>query len=166
MDKLHRPSKFRFIWVGGPVEGRFFNQLQYDIRKSNLQDAVTFVGPCERPEKYYSAMDVFLLPSREDPCPLVMLEAAGYGLPIVCFEGSGGAPEFAEDDTGVVVPYLDVEAMAGALFRLQGAPELAARLGESGRRRTIVRHDPEQQCQALFSAITRIVPMFSTMMRT
>ncbi len=50
----------------------------------------------------------------------------------------GELPETVIDGaTGIIVPAGDVEALAGALERLLGDPELAQRLGEAGRRRAL-----------------------------
>src|SRR5207302_5708906 len=64
------------------------------------------------------ASDVFLLPSREDPFPLVCLEAADCGLPVICFADAGGMPDFVGNERGATVPYLDVEHMAAELVSL------------------------------------------------
>jgi glycosyltransferase involved in cell wall biosynthesis len=85
--------------------------------------------------------DVFTLTSREDPYPAVVLEAAALGKPIVCFQQSGGAPEFVEGDCGFVVPYLDVEAMAGRIAELLDDDDLRTRLGEAARRKVGMQHD-------------------------
>ena len=61
------------------------------------------------------------------------------GLPVVCFT-SGGATEFVRDDAGVVVPYPDLDAAAGALSALRSAPEWRRRLGAVGRRRVVDEH--------------------------
>jgi glycosyltransferase involved in cell wall biosynthesis len=158
---LPQKKHLRLIWVGGPLSGKYFDQLQYDIVRSGLSDLVSFLGPSSSPQKYYAAMDAFLLPSREDPCPLVMLEAASFGLPIVCFKGSGGGPEFVGDDAGIAVPYLDINEMANALIKLQGSPELRHRLGEVGARRVNLRHDADTQCAALFAAMLQTEPKLS-----
>ena len=63
------------------------------------------------------AADLLALTSREDPCPLVNMEAMESGLPVVAFDGAGGAPEVL-GDAGVCVPYLDVAAMAAAVREL------------------------------------------------
>jgi glycosyltransferase involved in cell wall biosynthesis len=153
-----RGRHFRFVWVGGPVSGDFYSQLQHDIARTGLSELVSFAGPCASPTKYYAAMDAFLLPSREDPCPLVMLEAAAFELPIVCFDGSGGAPGFVAEDAGIAVPYLDTGEMAKALIELQGSPELRSRLGGVAKKRMRQRHDPDTQCAAIFDAMIRTQP--------
>lgn len=61
---------------------------------------------------YFEALEVLLLTSREDPFPLVCMEAALMERPIICFAQAGGMPEFVREDAGFVVPYADVQAMA------------------------------------------------------
>ena len=57
---------------------------------------------------YFSIFDVFALMFREDPFPLVCLEAALLEKPNLCFARAGGASELVESDSGFVVPYLDL----------------------------------------------------------
>lgn len=66
---------------------------------------------------YLNMADGFLLTSREDPFPLVMIEAAATGLPIVAFD-SGGVSEFVQDGMGEIVTTNTVEDMADAMRRI------------------------------------------------
>ena len=72
------------------------------------------------------------MPSREDPFPLVNLEAAFFEKPVLCFEDSGGTPELVENDAGFVVPYLDIEEMAIKAVELLQNPELRNKMGKAG----------------------------------
>jgi glycosyltransferase involved in cell wall biosynthesis len=148
----------RFVWIGGSPTAKSIQQLQFDVSKAGLSEKVHFVGPQSTPSKYYHALDIFLLPSREDPCPLVMLEAAAHGLPIVCFQNSGGAPEFVKDDAGIAVRYLDIQAMAQAIILLRDNPELRVKMGKSGSERAKREHDPSRQCAAIMQSIIRVAP--------
>ena len=120
-----------------------WNELQQDVKAAGLEGIVHFVGSSPKPLDYFAAFDVFALTSREDPYPLVCLEAASFGKPILCFAGGGGEPEFVEDDCGFVVPYLDIEAMADRVLELMDSPELRQRLGTSARAKVRARHDIE-----------------------
>ena len=86
----------------------------------------------------FTAADVHLLASREDPYPSVVLEAMSAGVPTVAFEGSGGAPSLLREmEGGIAVPMEDTAAMARHLVRLawQGPPGGRARLAAAARRR-------------------------------
>ena len=59
---------------------------------------------------------LFLLTSREDPLPTVVLEALSVGTPVIAFEGSGGVPELLRRHcAGQAVKLADIEAMARAV---------------------------------------------------
>ncbi len=48
-----------------------------------LHDRVVFAGATKDPYAYYKAADFFVLPTRHDPCSLVVLEALAMGLPVI-----------------------------------------------------------------------------------
>ena len=70
-----------------------------------------------------------MLVSREDPFPLVCLEAASLGKPVLCFADAGGMPEFVEDDAGYVLPYLDTKQMSAQIIELATDVERVKQLG-------------------------------------
>ena len=130
-----------FVWVGGSRDGGDLAALRHDIERTGLTETMHFVAHCDNPRLYFAISDVFALTSREDPFPLVVLEAATAGVPTVCFDASGGAREFVESDAGFVVPYLDAAAMADRISEILASPELRRSLGERARNKVAERHD-------------------------
>jgi len=51
-------------------------------RRHGVADRVIFAGPTVDPYAFYRAADFFVLPTRHDPCSLVVLEALAMGLPV------------------------------------------------------------------------------------
>jgi glycosyltransferase involved in cell wall biosynthesis len=138
--EAYKEAPVHFVWVGGRPES--VDQMRNRVKAESLEDFVHFVGPKSDVGVYYSASDLFLLSSREDPFPLVMMEAALRGKPVVCFSGSGGASEFVEEeDAGFVVPGFDVDQMARRVAELLSAEELRRRMGSAARRKVLARHD-------------------------
>ena len=84
----------QFIWVGQETESGEISKLVDLADSSGVGSEVKFVGEVSTPLPFMIASDVFLLPSREDPFPLVCLEAADCGVPIICFAEAGGMPGF------------------------------------------------------------------------
>lgn len=121
-----------FVWVGGPLDGDYI-QLRYDVEQMGIDRNVIFTGRVQNHLRYFSQFDVFVLPSREDPFPLVMLDAASMGVPIVCFDKAGGAPEIVEADAGIITPYMDVESMSDAIVTLIKDTDLRKKMGERAR---------------------------------
>jgi glycosyltransferase involved in cell wall biosynthesis len=133
LTRLPTPRPFYFVWVGGKSEGLERGALAHDLRCLDIEDRVRFVDATPVPARYFSTFDVFMLTSREDPFPLVSLEAALLELPILSFD-SGGARELIENgDIGRVVPYSDLDAMADALLELAADDRLRASLGQAAR---------------------------------
>ena len=120
---------FRVVWVGAYGPQLIKDQFNHEVATTGLTGVVELAGPQNDPLRWMRAADCFALSSREDPFPIVMLEGASLGLPVVGFQSSGGVEEFAANGAGLVVPYLDLEAFASALADLALQPGLAARLG-------------------------------------
>lgn len=136
MKRVAPNRKLYFLWVGGHTSW----ELEYDVNKLGL-DTIRFVTHVANTAEYYNAMDLFALVSRIDPYPLVCLEAASLGKPVICFDRAGGMPEFVEHDSGFVVPYLGIAEMADKIVTLYDDPVLCRQLGESAQQKVRVRHD-------------------------
>ena len=124
-------AKCHFVWVGGNSNSH--RDSLYDVAQLGLQDIFHFIPAVPNPEAYFRVFDLFSLTSREEPFSVAMLQAAACGLPIVCFAGAGGAVELVENDAGIVVPYLDVSAMAKACVDLLLNANLRGQLGDKAR---------------------------------
>jgi glycosyltransferase involved in cell wall biosynthesis len=106
-----------FLWKGENVSILDSLRLNYDIKKSGLVEKVNFIDATDNVYEFYHKLDVLLLTSREDPYPLVMLEAASVGVPCICFAESGGAVDFVTlSRGGSVIEYLDIDGMANQIL--------------------------------------------------
>jgi glycosyltransferase involved in cell wall biosynthesis len=95
------------------------------------------VGPLPAPDvpDFYSALDLFAMPSRTDSFGIVFLEAWANGLPVVAAAAGGVIEVVQHDQNGLLVPFGDVPRLADAIGRLVSDPAEAARLGCAGRKR-------------------------------
>ena len=143
----------RFLWVGGHPSTRDWLEFIYDLAALRLGDICSVVPVTANVSAYYCAMDAFALTSREEPLGLVALDAAEYGLPVVCFQGGGGAEEFVADDAGIRIPYLDVGAFSKTLVRLCDDPGLRSRMGKVGRMRVSESYRVGVQAPKLLASI-------------
>ena len=64
---------------------------------------VRFAGPTDDVYGFYAAADLFLLPTRRDPCSLVVLEALAMGVPVVSTRQNGACEIMADGVHGAVV---------------------------------------------------------------
>lgn len=130
-------NRVRFRWVGASdsFESRFCAGI---AAKLGIGEIVEFVPVTNDPASHFCEFDVFAMTSWEDPCPLVVLENMGLGVPVVCFAGGGGAPEQI-GDTGLTVAGFSPTAMASAVIRLIEDPERRTALGEAAAARFLER---------------------------
>jgi glycosyltransferase involved in cell wall biosynthesis len=108
------------------------------VRAAGKDLPVTWLGvvPQDEMPAVYALADVFICPSVwDEPFGTVNVEAMAAGTPVVASR-VGGVPEaVAEDETGLLVPPADAEALAGALATLIGDPARRRRMGEAARLR-------------------------------
>lgn len=94
--------------------------LRAFVADAGLTERVHFRGALSHPQTLaeLAASDVLLIPSYTENCPLVALEALRAGVPVVGY-AVGGLPDLVESGVaGLLVPPLDVTALAGALGRV------------------------------------------------
>jgi glycosyltransferase involved in cell wall biosynthesis len=89
----------KFLWIG---DGEDRAKLMGLVRARSASDQVIFVGFRRDANRLIAAADIFLLTSREDPFPLVSLEASRFAIPTLCVRGTTGITEFIGDDAGYV----------------------------------------------------------------
>jgi glycosyltransferase involved in cell wall biosynthesis len=112
------------------------------IERYGLDDAVRFVKGITDAElvDLVRSAQIACVPSLYEGFSLPAAEAMATGTPLVATTG-GAIPEVAGPDgeTCLAVPPGDAEALAAALRRLLGDPDLRARLGDAGRARVLAR---------------------------
>jgi glycosyltransferase involved in cell wall biosynthesis len=114
-------------------EGELCDPLRALIDAHGWQDRMVLLGFRDDVPALLQAADVFALPSLDEGMPMILLEAAAVGTPIIA-TAVGDVPKLITDGvTGLVVQRGDPAALAAALARLRDDPVLAARLGAAAR---------------------------------
>lgn len=115
-------------------EGTRQARLQALTRELGLQEAVRFLGTRRDIPRILRALDCFIMPSRWEGIPLTLLEAMGYGLPVISTP-VGRAPEIIRDGVnGRLAPVADPGALAAAILELYREPRKREQWGEQARR--------------------------------
>jgi glycosyltransferase involved in cell wall biosynthesis len=152
--ELSPESKFHFVWIGVKKAGEYYEQICYDIEKLDIKKHITFIEQTPDAIELITCLDIFALPSREDPFPLVMLEAALMERTIIGFEKTGGCSEFIEADAGVLVPYLNTNEMAIKIVDLHKNQILAKQLGQNAKEKVLKKYSFENSVIKIEALLT------------
>jgi glycosyltransferase involved in cell wall biosynthesis len=120
---------FVYMIIG---EGEERENIESIIKDNHLIDKVLLLGRIENAYKYIKACDVFVLPSRTEAFPYVLLES---GLAGVCVLASnvGGIPEVITNGNNGVLYNVEGEEVVGRLRELIDGPGLRDAFGKNMR---------------------------------
>lgn len=134
-----RPEARLAIVGDGPLTAA----LQARAAALGVAASVQWQAPTPAVEALYRQAAVFVLPSRYEGMPLVLLEAQALGVPAVAFDCPTGPAEIVGADSGMVVPAGNTAALADAVLRLLDDPPLRACMGRAAIARSRTLFSPE-----------------------
>jgi glycosyltransferase involved in cell wall biosynthesis len=125
LDPVQLPENFELLFLGfaglnTPYQSEFFKLVEGRpwCRYGGVADRETL-------KSYFSTAAGLVLPSLEDNCPMVVLEAMAAGIPVAA-ASVGGVPELIRDgQTGLLFDPLDGKAMGKAMEQLFMSSALA-----------------------------------------
>ncbi len=115
-------------------EGNERASLEQLIAQTGRGDRIKLLGHVADPRSLFAAADVFVLSSRSEGLPNVLLESLACGVPVVA-TAVGGVPRVIVDEqNGLLVRPDDVDGLSVALSRLLHNDALKSQLASAGRR--------------------------------
>jgi glycosyltransferase involved in cell wall biosynthesis len=118
--RLREKRALRLVILG---EGRQRPRLEVLAGELGVGDDVSLPGFVANPYAYMARARLFVLSSRWEGSPNVVVEAMAVGTPVVCTDCPSGPREILQGGTyGPLVPVGDVDAMAGAMAAILDTP--------------------------------------------
>ena len=106
-------------------------ELQAQIDEAGLGDAVCLMGYHKDFQGVLASAEIFLMTSRAEGFPMVLVEAMSQGTPIVSMDCPRGPAEIVRSgQNGELVANGDIAGTTAALAKLLDDAELRARMGE------------------------------------
>lgn len=119
------------LWLAGEgPEARRLTKLALELK---IAERVRFLGWRADVPALLAACDLLVCPSRHEPLGNVVLEAWAQGRAVVVAAAQGPAALITREESGILVPRDDPQALAAAVARVLEDPDLAARLAAGGR---------------------------------
>ena len=132
----NRTGAHRFaVLVVGNTANEAYAPLEEARTRLGLQGTLSFLGYREDTYALYAAADAFVLPSRKEGLPMVLLEAMAAGLPVVATR-VGGVPDVIQHGaTGLLVTPESPDELADSMSTLMHDTSLRAEIGMRGQQR-------------------------------
>ena len=157
LTELFPNFDFKIAWLGADTGDEWAKILTYDALKCGVDNKLLFISNKPDPLNYLNLFDVFVLLSREDPFPLIVLEAAFLKKPVIAFENSGGIPEFVTQGAGLLAPYLNVTNLAELVYQLSKDNGAAKKMGFKGNELVIDKYSTTVVAQAIYQQINKLI---------
>ena len=102
------------------------------IMSLGIQDKVKLVPPTDNIGKEYLSASIYLMTSRSEGLPMVLLEAQSYGVPMISFDCNTGPRDIIIDGyNGFLIPVGDTEKMVSCLLQLSKDDALRHKMGNN-----------------------------------
>lgn len=127
-EKSAEEFVLKFFGIG-PMEAELRQQA------GDIGDGlVEFCGEVQDLEAIYSDVDVIVVASESEGLSMVIIEAMARGIPAIGTDVGGNSTLIHEGETGLLVPYGSVEALAEAMLKLLNNTQLITDYGVAAKR--------------------------------
>jgi glycosyltransferase involved in cell wall biosynthesis len=144
--------------VAGPMRNTQGAYTEDEIRGLVARDSrIRYLGYRTDVENLYATSDLIVMPSQwEEPCAMVLFEAAAAGKPVVATVTGGTAEILRDGETGYLVERHDLEGMTARVARLIQDDALRNRLGHAASQlaRRSLAVEPVRQLEDLYASLT------------
>jgi glycosyltransferase involved in cell wall biosynthesis len=136
-------------------EGELEGELKSLTSELGLASHVIFTGYREDVLGLVASCDLFVLPSLWEGMPYSLLEAMLVSKPVVTTTVSSHV--VSDGQTGIVIPPADSTALAQAIIKILGTPELGSQMGRLGRERLEAHFSAEKMAEETFQVYNSIL---------
>ena len=142
LDPLAKEKKFKLVFIGQVIKGDYGREFLQLVRERDWCEHVGFASR-EQLKARLKAATFLALPTREDNCPMVVLEAMAAGVPVLASK-IGGVPDLIESEkTGLFGDPDRPESFREAVAKLLADREFARQLATTAKAEALRRFHPQ-----------------------
>jgi len=142
-------------------EGILRQELQAEAIHLDISERVKFLGIRDDIPALMCLADLFLFPSRFEGMPNALLEAMGYGLPVIATAVQGVDEMIRDGENGLIIPLDDPEKTSDAILRLLNNPEERQRLGKAAQETIEKEYTLDKMCSEFERLLTDKIKGYS-----
>jgi mannosyltransferase len=136
----------------------FVEGLKQRVATAGLTERVRFLGelPIEEVPRWYQRIAIYVFASRQEGFGLTLLEAMAAGNALVAARAGVAETVVADQETGVLVPVGDVDALVAALEPLMREPERMAEMGRRARAHVVATFSRESEVDRIMAVYAQV----------
>ena len=141
-----------------PSKQKYKNKLKELARLTGIENKIIFTGQRNDIRDIILSLNVLVIPSKDpDPCPLVSLEAASLGLPIIATHFGGTKEIFKEDSEAFFYKPGDYKTLAERIVFLVKNPQVLNLMSQAARLKIINHHNLDAYLNKLRNIVEKTV---------
>ena len=147
-----------FVVIGSELED--ITPLSPERRTAEAlceRGVLQFLGPIQMSEDSFRRFSILLMPSRLEGHPLVLLEAMARRKTVIAYSIPGCRETIVHDESGLLVPISDVQALADAAVELATNPKRRETIGSAARLRVETTFSETRMTQEAVALLTSAV---------
>lgn len=153
----HPSSMLWFIGKDQQFGGKYEVELRSLSESLGISHQTVFWGHRDDVKALMQQMDLLVLPSYDEGFPLVLLEAMSLGVPVIATCVAGVPEMITDEETGILIPPGNVDAISQAIRRLLSNSSLRKFLGEKGRERVLREFSKTAMLEKIYSIYDSIL---------
>ncbi len=153
-------SNLKFVIVGEETRGSdsgHFNELREMVRQFRLEDSVIFTGYQENIPQVMSALNIMVMPSRQEAFGLVAIEAMAMQCPVLISRGGSAEEIVGNEDYGLLVRPDDAFDLQRQIRFLLEHPEIRLEMGRKARMHVQTWYDRKKRLVNTLSLYDRVL---------
>ncbi|AIL65211.1 GT1 family glycosyltransferase [Rickettsiales bacterium Ac37b] len=154
----NRNIPFKAILGGDGIEMLKLKQLAHEL---NLENLIEFPGWIEDKNSFFSAIDIFCLPSLHEPVGMVILEAFMHSITVVTSDTDGPMEIVRPHIDALMVEAGDANKLANALEKLIQNPNFATKLAKEGFNNVTTNYESKAIGKKLYNVIEKVISNYN-----
>jgi GT2 family glycosyltransferase/2-polyprenyl-3-methyl-5-hydroxy-6-metoxy-1,4-benzoquinol methylase len=125
-------NKCEFLFIGAEFDPVMMNDI---VKFSKIYGNIKVLEPVDHKklQYYYKNSDMLIVPSRDDPCPVVAVEAMMHFLPVICSDKTGTSYLIKDRKNGFIFENENAEQIAEIITSIIKKPSILKEIGDNGR---------------------------------
>lgn len=154
-ETLTSIDDIKVLIVGGDdvIEGIDLKLLE----KARNNQKIIFTGFVSNIEKYFAAMDCFVLPTYHEGFGNVTVEAEAMGVPVVVSDIPGQREAIIKGETGLFIPIKNSDEIVNKVIYLHDSPNVCEEMGKKGVVFVKEHFDQKTMKQKVFESLEKLM---------